>query len=58
MLIIRAVSMTLNIIKPGTTPNVTMSAKLSRSFPMGDDTFNRRAVKPSKKSSTKAMPTK
>ena len=36
----------------GATPNVTTSAKESNSFPMGEDTFNKRAVIPSKKSKT------
>lgn len=45
----------LYIINPGNKPNVTISAKLSRSFPIGELTFNKRAVKPSKKSRTAAI---
>ena len=41
-----------NRIVAGATPKVTSSAKESSSFPMGDDTFNRRADIPSKKSNT------
>jgi len=41
--------------KDGTNPNVTQSASESSCFPSGDDTFNRRATMPSKKSNTAAM---
>ena len=34
----------------GATPNVTMSAKLSKSLPTLEETFNNLATKPSKKS--------
>lgn len=50
--------MSLYITIPGTTPKVTMSAKESKSFPIGELTPSKRAAKPSKKSSTAAIPTK
>ena len=42
---------------PGNTPKLTMSARESSSLPMGLDTFNMRAAKPSKKSNTHAVHT-
>ena len=38
------------MITPGKNPKLTISAKESRSFPIGDFTFNKRATIPSKKS--------
>ena len=48
----------LYIITPGTTPKVTISAKLSKSFPIGETTLSNRAANPSKKSKIAANPTK
>jgi hypothetical protein len=45
------------IMTPGSTPKLTMSASESSSLPIGLDTFNRRAVKPSKKSKMQAAHT-
>ena len=44
----------LNIIKPGTTPNETISANESNCFPIGELALSALAAKPSKKSKTKA----
>ena len=41
-----------NIITPGTTPKVTISANESSCFPISECTFKMRAVNPSKKSNT------
>ena len=46
------------MIRAGAKPKVTMSAKLSKSFPIEDETFNKRAKKPSKKSNTIERPIK
>ena len=43
-----------NNIIPGKTPKLTISAKLSSSFPIGEETFNNLAAVPSKKSKTNA----
>ena len=51
-------SITLNwakTIAEGATPNVTSSASESSSLPMGDETPNKRALMPSKKSNTAPM---
>ncbi len=45
------------IMMPGSTPKLTMSASESSSLPIGLDIFNRRAMKPSKKSKTQAAHT-
>ena len=45
----------LNKIVDGATPNVTISARESSSFPIGELTFNNRADIPSKKSNTAPM---
>ena len=47
--------MTIDIA--GSTPKLTISASESSSLPMGLDTFNKRALKPSKKSNTHAAHT-
>ena len=46
------------MIRAGAKPKVTMSAKLSKSFPIEEETFNKRAKKPSKKSNTIERPIK
>ena len=43
------------IMVAGATPKVTLSASESSSLPIGDDTFSRRALIPSKKSKTAPM---
>ncbi len=51
-------SISLNKINPGTKPNDTISARESRSFPMGLCTFKSLAKKPSRKSKIAANPIK
>ena len=48
----------LYINKEGSAPKLTMSAIESSSLPIGEDTFNMRAAKPSKKSNRHAAQTK
>ena len=48
-------SIKLKSIIPGATPKLTISARESSSFPMGEYAFNMRAAKPSVKSNTAAM---
>lgn len=47
--------MALYTIIPGTKPKETISAKESNCFPSSEDTFNKRATNPSKKSATAAV---
>jgi len=42
----------LNTMEPGATPKVTMSARLSSSFPRAEYAFSTLAAKPSEKSNT------
>lgn len=49
------VNRSVNTIEAGATPNVTSSASESSSLPIGEETPNKRALIPSKKSNTAPM---